>query len=161
VLRTTLVLVGGGLELLGIVLVAAPELFPLAGRAGRSVLRYLVQVTRQLGFRRGPQTVKLTFGASVEMGGRLSLVTTSPDDAPVDQQLAHLRAEAKRSQERLNALEEAVDDQPAKWREDIRELETAVDAKVQAAQDTYLGVRIAGILCLLVGVPIATAANLI
>jgi hypothetical protein len=83
----------------------------------------------------------------------------------VEDNLRYLLELAQESQERLSKLEQDVADLPRRWGRDVerigRELRAELDHAIAGSEERHIGIRLAGVVLLLVGVPILAIANFV
>jgi hypothetical protein len=158
-----LVVVGWPLETIGVVLIAAPELVPRAKRAVQAARARAAAAVRHL-LRRHLSTTRAS-----TVSGRLSASGTSSlsisDAATADEVLAFVRRQIAELQARASRVEDRVAGLPEEWKRDIAEATAAlsadIDAAIERVRDAYIGWRLAGIACLLLGGTLLALANLV
>jgi hypothetical protein len=167
-LKELLTGLGAGCEFFGILLVAAPELFPRFGRSWTKIREGLSQAWRRLlrlFGRRQHITVSVGAAGAVASGGRLSAIVSKDPNAPLEEKVAYLLDQDRKTQERLNALDHAIEAQAEQRRREIQAareaLETFVRESLERERDVHIRVRLAGVGFLLVGVPLLAAANVV
>jgi hypothetical protein len=168
-LKIFLTVLGASFEFTGIVLVAAPELFPRLLEARRSVQARLEGWRRWLLLRFGRQGGKTVYGkgGGVMAGGSLSArgYASPGETASLEKKLDYLLEQAKKARERLDKLDDRVAELPRQWQDDIRamrdEIEALMTRRVEEIRDSHIRVRLWGIGFLLAGVPILAIANVI
>jgi hypothetical protein len=168
-LKILLTVLGASFEFTGIVLVAAPELFPRLLEVRRSVQARLEGLRRWLLLRLGRQggkTVYAKAGGATAGGFAEARGYASPGKAAsVEERLAFLLEQAEKGKKRLDELEDRVGDLPRQWQDDIRamraEIEGLVTRRIEEIRDSHIRVRLFGIGFLLAGVPILAYANVI
>jgi hypothetical protein len=167
--KIVLVVPGGTLDVIGIVLVALPELEPRARRArqrvGRVMARVRGQVFALLRIRRNVTIHVDSVVGTASMVGRVSGIVGVGHDADLERKLAFLVEQATQTQDRLNALEHKLDDIPGEWRRDLDqtkgELEELLRQTIDATRETYIRERLLGIACLATGSVLLSISNLI
>jgi hypothetical protein len=166
-LKELLTGIGAGCEFTGILLVAAPELFPRAGRAWadvrggtRRAWGWLLRLIRR---RRRGVTVPVGPGGAVAGGGYVSGIASKEPLASLEEKVAFLLDQDRKTQERLNAMDEAARQAAEARRREIaavqRELEAFVGDERQRERDVHIRVRLVGVCFLLAGVPVLAVAN--
>lgn len=154
--QASLVVSGAIFEVIGIALVAAGDLVPSVRRTARFVagraLRLRMWFVRKVLRRSKSITARVGIGGAIAAGGRVSAVVSTDPTGTLDQKVDFLLREAQRSQERVNALEDGVED----LRKDLAsrdakvraELATHADEAIQNAMEKYGRERKAGVICL-------------
>lgn len=169
--------VGGALELVGIVLVAFPELRPLLEEANLATWRHLHDavaklrtlvraVKRRLGI---PTAVVVHLGAAAgaSAAGKLGIVVTRvtpPPDAAHAEKLAWVLNRVEMLLQQGDAHRKEFDEMPARWEAHVREAIDGIRADLNLAvsevRDEALLERRLGIVLLVVGVIVSTCGNL-
>jgi hypothetical protein len=173
-LKSWLYVLGGTEECVGVALVASPELFPrasqawgwLSRRSRALATRSRVLLQRLL---RRPQHVVVQ-AATAEATASASLGTEvirgfPPDDAPVEEQVAHLRKVVQEQESRIASVEALTGRVETELRAEIHKTRTELEAlsreQVRDAAETHLEWRYAGLTVLFIGLGLATAGNLV
>jgi hypothetical protein len=160
--------VGGTCEFTGIVLVVSPELFPRFGGAWRKLspiaARGWSQVLRL--FRRPRNiTVPVSAATATFSAGRISMLVTKNPAAPLEEEVDFLLDQDRKTQERLNALDEKIDRNAEQVRRErqaaLDDLEERFVKRLGQERDIHIGGRLVGIGFLLVGVPLLAIANVL
>jgi hypothetical protein len=123
-LKILLTAFGASFEFTGIVLVAAPELFPRLFEIRRSVQARLERWRRWVLLRLGRQRSRTVYAKAGGVTGGGSMSTRgypSPGEAAsLEERLDFLLEQAGKARERLDKLDDRVADLPRQWQEDIR-----------------------------------------
>jgi hypothetical protein len=125
--KLAVVAVGAAFEFAGILLVAAPDWFPLYEsaqlRTRASVRRSYARVRLRIG-RPKAQTVHVHQGieSQVALSGHATVIHGIGPNATPAEQVAYLLGESRRTQERLSGIERTLGEQPAAWRRDLAAL---------------------------------------
>jgi hypothetical protein len=163
-----LYIAGASLELVGIVLVGSPDLFPQAARVSRWLrLRVEVITNRLMRLFGRPRHRTVTARAGVSAAGGLSasgFVSVS-ESASLDEKVAFLLRRDEENQRRSNALHARVaaieQESPKRLEELRREFEQHVADALASAHEVYLPLRLTGAGLLVMGLGCATAANFV
>ena len=173
-----LILVGGIAELVGVVFIASPELWPrFVSAATRSrewakaVAGWMSTNARRLLHRRSEfkvdaNGVNFHFempSAEVSVHRRLS------PDSSVGRIARFLLEEHDKQVDRFARIEAELESQPERWRQDIEKARSEIGAKTREAlerelknvRDSHINWRISGVVILLVGIALVTAGNLV
>jgi hypothetical protein len=167
--QATLYTVGASLELIGIVLIASPDLVPGARRLSQWLaprLRRIENRVRRLLRLRGRNIViNVEPGTIVMSAGNLSLTKSVSADAPLERKVEFLLQRDQEAQRDSNALAERVAtierESPRRLDEVQERMETHVSTELAAALAEYRPARVIGTIALAIGLALATAANLI
>jgi len=167
--KATLYIAGAGLELLGIVLVASPDLVPWALRLVRWIrprwrmienrLRRLLRLSARGTAYEDSATVGLniTINSAAEVG--------FDPKATLEDKVAFLLRRNSESQKEMNALAQrvaAVETEAPKRAAELRaEMESHVARELAAAKEDYRIARISGAIVLGCGLALTTAANFV
>lgn len=160
-------------EILGVLLIASPELLPRVKRLGRRVQRAWSRVratvervvARLLG-RRG-KVVALTGAAhaTAGAGGRVSGNVGPPQGASDSDLIRWLIERERKGQERMSEIEHTINDLPDRWRQDLeqvrRQLEGMQEQRIRQVADARIELRLLGLAYVLVGILLAAVANLV
>jgi hypothetical protein len=177
--RDWLLSYAGSTELFGIVLLATPELVPLANSAASAMaagFRRLWGAVRTLGRRiehigrrllnrpRGPIVHTGAAVGRARVGGDLTVTRSVSEGASLEEKVAFLLERDQEVQVWIRQRELEIGRLPLSWREDIERASTALrdeQAKaIQALRETHLRARLLGIALLVVGVFLNTWGNL-
>jgi hypothetical protein len=163
-MKTILSLVGAVVELLGILLVASPDLVPGAGRFAAWARPRIENLVRRLVRARPHPINQETATSELRLGGNL-LVKLSSQAQTLQEQVAFLLrrdAEAQRSmnelRQRVGSLEEALKREVASVQE---HLEDRIEDRIAEAQRDFRTARFFGVAALAVGLGLSTAGNLV
>jgi hypothetical protein len=164
-----LLIVGALLELLGIILVASPDLVPGALRLVRRVRPRLRQienrVRRLVGLSARPITHEVAAGGALALGGSVSGVVGIDPDRPLEDKVAFLLRRDADTQSELNSLARrvgSIEAEGAKRAAELRaEMESHVERELAAAKEDYRIARISGAIVLASGLALTTAANFV
>lgn len=167
--RTWFVVMGAGNELLGVLMIASPELIPLArsapGALARSVRR-LIRWTR-LRFKKTHRVGNsASMGFDVGIVGEAASVTRKPDDAwGADERIDWLVGELQRQGDEVERLKGTVADHPARWKREIDQsakgLADLSQSLVANLADRNLALRLLGLLFVVLGLCLSTVGNLV
>jgi hypothetical protein len=161
-------------ELLGIVLIASPELWPrtvrvyrsLSGVLSRAVSPVVRRVRRILRFPPPGQIVSVGgIASSVSLSGHATATTAPSPGATESQLIDYLIRQERRSQERLDELERRLGVLPAEWREEIEraraEMERLSRELVREVADRRIRLRLLGLLYVAIGIVLSGLANVV
>jgi hypothetical protein len=163
------ILVFGGLcEFAGVILTAAPEIYPVL-RALRARVFLLFAVARsrirRLFGRRKTVSGSSHVSGGMSPSGRLSGVVLVGETASDERKLAFLLELAETTQRRLNELESTASDLPRQWKDEIEatkgEIAALIETKLAEERNAYLRSRRLGIILLAIGLPVVFLANFI
>lgn len=168
-MKAALFVIGAAVELLGIVLVASPDLVPGAVRLARwTRVRWRPienRVRRAVGLAPRGRVVELS--ATISGGGRVSasaIVGHNPG-APIESKVEYLLRRDQALQETANRLTQRVETleaESAKRIDDLRqEIEARIVREIEVAQEDYRRARIGGTIALAIGLALVTAANFV
>ncbi len=176
-LRVWFLALGAVEELMGIILVASPELFPRATRSGARLrqaslasvgrlIAWIRDLPRRLLRRPLPPHVVYGGGAlSAEGAGGASVRTAPPAGATLAERVAWLLNRLNEVQDSLDEITDRLREMPKEWRADMRrdldELRQELRALVQETAESHIEFRLAGIALLVIGLVISTAGNLV
>lgn len=161
-----LLVVGAFLELVGIVLVGSPDLFPGAQQLSEWIARQVDRgwrwVLRAFG-RVRPRTHSVHLSGGIELGGHVSaFVSTSAES--VEEKVEFLLRRDREHQQDIGELKRKVGElerESAKRLERLRaDLEEQIRAEIAAAHGEYLPLRIVGAFALAAGLVCVTAGAL-
>jgi hypothetical protein len=167
--RVTLYVLGAAFELLGILMLAAPDFVPGAIRIARWTLvrwRPFENRIRQLLHLPG-RGVVVTAGAAggLALTGRASGVTSIDSEATLHRKVEFLLQRDQEAQRAENRLAEQVADLEAELARHLGELRGAMEAHVAreltSAQKEYRLARIGGTLALIIGLAVTAGANFV
>jgi hypothetical protein len=115
--------------------------------------------------RRARKITVVDTGVAVEHSSALPLThyKKPPVGEPLERTVERLIGLSVEMQQRLAQVEHGLEQQPDRWQRDIarghEEMEMLMDAKVEAAADAHIRIRLWGIVLLLAGVPLLAWAN--
>jgi hypothetical protein len=171
--RAYFTVVGGANEVLGVLMIASPELGPVAASTARNVAR-LLRITTQRAISFARRKLGLPGHVSVKTGGFLAGASASAPgavvgqplvNATIEERVAWLIAAYERLDEELRSLRATVEALPESWRRDIEEArqqsEDLSRALVRGLADRHLALRLLGLLFVLVGIVFAAVGNLV
>lgn len=168
-MRETLFIVGAAVELLGIVLVASPDLVPGAVRLARWTRpRWRPienRVRRFVGLTPRGRVVELS--ATISGAGRVSAsgVVGRDPNTSIESKVEYLLRRDQASQEAANRLTqrvEALEAESAKRIDDLRrEIDARIVREIEEAQEDYRRARIGGTFALAIGLALVTFANFV
>jgi ABC-type ATPase with predicted acetyltransferase domain len=167
--HSAFVATGGTLDLIGIALVASPELFPhvsrVYGASRRRALRIASHVRRLLRRPSEAHVFRPSSGGIRLSGGSAVLVKSVSPAADLDRKVEALVGIVEELQQRLGNLENSVHILPDTWRADIADLRSKLEAYVQSEsermREAHLGKRLTGIACLFLGSSLLSVASLV
>jgi hypothetical protein len=167
--QATLYSFGAFLELIGIVLVASPDLVPGARRFSRWLaprLRRVENRLRRLLRLRGRNIVINAEPATVVVSaGNVSFSKSVSADATLERKVEFLLQRDQEAQSAANELGErvsAIERESPRQLDELRErMEAHVSTELVAALAEYRPARVIGTIALAIGLGLATAANLI
>lgn len=168
-MRTSLYIGGAALEFIGILLVGSPDLAPFAPRLSAWLRGTAREVYgRVLGLVGRPPPHRVRVGAAdalATMRGGVSAVKSVNPHATLEEKVAFLLTRDQEAQRDLAAvaqtLQAAREDSVQQLAELRAEMEAHVAAEIEEAHRRYLPLRYVGIVALLLGLPITTAANFV
>lgn len=168
-MKLILYLFGAGFELLGIVLMVAPDWIPWASRAGAWVTvrsRLEADRARRLIRRPAPERfVEAEAGVYGVAGVGAGLIVGHDPDAPLEDQVAYLLRRDKASQEvddRLTDRMTKLETESAERLDGLRrEIEAKIADEIKAAAADSRGTRIIGTTALAIGLALTTLANFV
>lgn len=166
-MQPALYIVGALCELLGIVLIAAPDLVPGAKRVGRWIrLRWRTvenRARRSLGL--SPRGRVFESSAAITARGRFSAKGTvgHVEDAPLEEKVEYLMRRDQAAQETAHRITERVEALEAESRQSVedlrREVEALIETELRAAQEDFQAIRIGGTIALATGLALTTLGN--
>jgi hypothetical protein len=162
------VVVGLMLEVVGLGLVSAEDLEPWVVRSRSGVVRAAARIAepilRGLG-REGRRSSTVTVSDHAMMRDHASVTRGIDDQAEVEAKFAFLIDEARRTQERLNQLELAVEEEHVTRVSALndlrREFDDAVRANIETSKARFLFLRRIGLAFLWTGSACLAIANLV
>jgi hypothetical protein len=165
--RTTLLVIGASLELVGIVLVGSPDLFPYAQRFSDWLeprfWRLANPVLRWLGRPRRTNVVQVGAVAEASAAGHAGKLMTVKDGATLEEKVGFLLNRVTELQQDRNSIEERLTSVEREAHEQLatatEEMKGHVATELTAAHAAYLPARILGVVGLIVGLALATWAN--
>jgi hypothetical protein len=167
-MRGLLYIAGAVIEVIGIVLVGSPDLFPQARRlsnwTARQYWRVANRLLRLIG-RPRHVTVQASAGGAVALGGSIMAVVSVSPEATLEEKVAFLLRrdlETQRGMDRLlGSLTNLERDTTARLESARSELEGHVTEALVASHAAYLPLRIAGVGVILIGLGLATTGNFV
>jgi hypothetical protein len=169
---TWLITLGTANELVGVLLVASPELVPRLQRALRFGIRILGRARHrvQLALRRllklpgGPQTRRLGTAVSNEIAMPIEATQGGPLLATVNEKLDWLIQQVAALDWRLSGAERQLRELPPRWRADIAktraQLESAQAALEQRLANVRIQLRLLGLAYVVLGIVLSWIGNL-
>lgn len=162
-------------ELWGVLLIASPEVRPIAERTGAVVAgsaraggrRLKARARRVLGIRK---THNITLGTALEMDSALGLKVARgtvgpPAEASLEDKVTFLLGERKRLVGLIETLENQTREQIDELRSDIRgataELREHTAVAVKAVAEAELQMRLLGVVFVVVGLVLSYVANIV
>jgi hypothetical protein len=166
---------GGSAEFFGLVLVASPELVPIAEAVASSVrrawrrfkpvLQRVENVVRRLLKRPRAHYVNVEPGGIRVTGGGVTGRVSPGADKTLEEKVEYLLRRDQETQAQFDQVERTVSGLPVQWRADIQQASEALRGEQAQAlaelRDRHMRARVAGVLLLAVGVCLATAGNLV
>lgn len=168
-----LITLGTWNEVLGVLLVASPELLPRLGRVGRLLLgrfraarlRLLSTARRVLRLPGSAYADSATVGARLSVSGHAVHILGPPATTDHGELLAWLIKREKWAQERFQEIEKSVSELPERWRADMgvmrEELEGVSRKLVREAADARIRLRLLGLGYVVLGLILSWAGNLV
>jgi hypothetical protein len=158
---------GAAVELLGIALIASPDLVPGARRFSRWLAprwRSIEnRIRRLLHLRPRSITHSVEVAGTIETAGSLSAVTSVAADADLEQKVEFLLRRDREEQQEINTLSErfeSLERESARRLDELREqMEEHVSSELSSALADYRPVRIVGAVAVAAGLGLATAGN--
>jgi hypothetical protein len=166
--KFSILVFGGVCEFAGVILTAAPELYPRLTPIGEGIARLVsaarARVERIFGRPKAvSHSISVSGGATA--GGHASGYASVSDAESVEGKLAFLIDQAVKTQRRFDALEGRVGNLPKLWKAEIDaakgEIATLIGTKLAKERDAYIRSRLVGITLLAIGLPIVFIANFI
>jgi hypothetical protein len=162
-MTATLYIVGAFFEMLGIVLIGAPDLVPGAiSLAGWARVQWRA-LQRRLGFQGGGGTTTGPLQARIEMRGKATISTGGGAMTTLDEKVSYLLRRDRETQRDTNALRARVEDLEgnlARRLEELRgDMKTHVEDELTAAQADWRTARIGGTVALAFGLVLTTLGN--
>ena len=165
-MRATLYVTGAALELVGILLIAWPDLLPYAERVSRwlrVVMRWLAERLRRLFRRRRDVVVNVGAADALAIAGSISVVVSPNPDATLEERVEYLLRREQEAQAKLNAHDERIgameEHVPRRLDEHRAAAEEHVESEIIAAESRYRSLRSVGVVALIAGLVMATWAN--
>jgi hypothetical protein len=171
--RTWFVALGAANELIGVLMIASPELLPLVAALARvmatrtrAAMVGLRRIVRRLFHRTHRVSAQLTIGTDIGTSVEDALVTRKlPGDATSEELIAWLLAEHQRQDDRIVALETRQAAMPSEWKREIAEVKRAAEEHAQtlvrSLADRHLSLRLLGLGYVVLGVILSTVGNLV
>jgi hypothetical protein len=168
-MRTVLLVTGALAELVGIVLVASPDLVPGAVRFAGWIRprwrRFENRLRRVLRLPHRGVTHEMSASGAIAPSGRISAVVEFNREASLEEQVAFLLRRNVESQTETNALAARIaaleEETPGRLEALRAELEEHVSRTVATAKEDYRTARVMGALVLVLGLALTTLANLL
>jgi hypothetical protein len=163
----TLFIVGAVIEAAGILVIAAPDLFPGARRFARwahpRLRRVNNHIRRWLRLPLRPTVVEVGAAGAVASAGAATLKLIPGADAPLEAKVATLVQIADRMQDEVAELTRrttALENETAQRLTELdREVTTRIGSALMTAAAEYRLLRIVGALAVTAGLTVATAGN--
>jgi hypothetical protein len=159
-MKVTLTIIGVGLEVVGLMLTASPELAPRARRFGAGLtarVRRLLGRPRHLVMEASPGTFTLS--------GRASAFVSVSNEAPLERKLRFLIDQAVETQQKLDQVESRLQELPAEWRKEIGDTRTALEERIAQelhdAREQFIGERLTGLALIVTGSVLLGLVNLL
>jgi hypothetical protein len=171
-LAAWLVTLGAANELLGVLLVASPELMPRLEavlRVGRTGLGRTGRWVRRLAERTFGRGAKVVLGSGVArgiamIGGQGRVVSNPPPGATTEELVTWLVKQHERHDDRIHELERKASEFPALWRGDIAQArdELINDQRklVRGVAEARIRLRLFGLLYVAIGLVLSWIGNL-
>jgi hypothetical protein len=103
--------------------------------------------------------------ATMHMTGSGVEVVSVAATASVERKLDFLITQSEELQQRLGVAENRLRDLPDVWRGELRQLRAEIDgliaSELERVRETHIGIRLTGIVCLLVGSSLISIAGLV
>ena len=168
-MSATFLVLGALLELLGIILVASPDLVPWALRLVRWIRPRWRQIENRVRRRLGRSARGIAYEDSATVDMKLTISASGEvdfdPDASLEDKVAFLLRRSVESQRETNALAQRVTaietDAPNRIAELRAEMEAHVARALATAREDYRIARISGALVLATGLALTTVANLV
>ena len=167
---TALLVLGVTAEIVGVMLVAAPDYVPHLVQLARAVRGRTVPLVRRFAafvrrlFRRPRHLTISAEPATLRLTGSIRGVVSVRDGASIDEKVDYLLRREQHAQEQFDAIDRRISAQPAQWRSELEamraEIETTIDSRLTESERRYIRARQIGLLFLIVGLSLTTAANL-
>jgi hypothetical protein len=166
--RVALYIIGAAFEILGIVLIASPDLVPGAVRAAGWTRRRWRPIENRIRrwLRLPPRTIFANIGLATEVSGasRISAVVSTGADT-IEKQVEFLLRRDQETQKAVNAIHEQLGEIARAAESGLdtlrAEFTSHVAAEIATAQADYRAVRIGGTVALVIGLVLSTAGNLV
>jgi hypothetical protein len=165
--RTAFYIFGAVAELIGIVLVAAPDLVPGAVRVAGWARRRSRKIGNQLRRRIGLKPKSTAHGVEVTATARTSATVSavkSSGAATLEAKVEFLLTRDQEAQRDVNLLGERVDRLESALSRELTSLQHHIEGRIgerlAAAQADYRAARVVGAVSLVVGLALGTSANL-
>ena len=171
--RTWLAVFAAANEVLGVLLVASPELQPrllelrarLVGRLKPVLVRARAAFRRLFGLPPITHQVHAKATLPIELAATATVTTAPPPNASVRELITFLLDTTQRHDDRLNTLERLVTSETGSIREELREMraELGEDTKeaVRREAERNIRLRLLGLGYVVVGLLLAAAANIV
>lgn len=159
-MKVTFTIIGVGLEILGLVLTASPELVPRARRFGAGLEARMRRLLR-----RPRHFVMEAAAGGITLGGRASGYVSVSDDASPERKLRFLVDQAVETQRRLDDVETRLQELPAEWRKEMEGTRTALEERIAQelhdAREQFIGGRLTGLALIVIGSVLLGIINLL
>jgi hypothetical protein len=166
--RHSLYVAGAVLELVGILLVSAPDLLLYSERASqwfRTTTRPLADRLRRVIGRPRVHVVHAGVADEFAIAGSVSAVVSCNPNASLEERVEYLMRREQEAQARLNVHDDrlgAIEEQLPKRLDDLRaETQEHVSTSIIAAEWRYRPVRFIGAIALAVGLALTTAGKFV
>jgi hypothetical protein len=167
--RTALYVIGAVLELVGILLVAWPDLLPYGARSSRWVRRRTRRTVDQVRLVVGRPRAQVVHVAGIDSAqafgsASVSAIVSVNEEASPDERVEYLLRREREAQERLNAHDDrlrSIEERVPKQLEELRaESEEHVAKELTSAEWQYRPLRFIGAVALAAGLALTTTAQL-
>jgi hypothetical protein len=167
--KLILTIIGVAFEVGGGVLTFWPEVAPRLSRARAHMRRFrsrLATRIRQLVKRPKPHVVtEAVTAGGVTIGGQASGYAFVSEEAHLDQKLRFLIEQAVETQKKLDHIQSRLRELPTEWRKEIAATRSALEERIalelQEARDQFIGRRLTGLACIVIGSILLGLVNLL
>lgn len=168
-LRTWLVTLGVGNEIVGVILIASPELIPVAQAVGRlpaRFIRYLDLLVWRLRGGTRPVGNSLRMGYDIGTAHDRAQVTRRPDDdATLEARVEFLLEEVRQLNFEVHNLDTRIREMPKFWRDEIEQAQAGAVERarelVRGLEERNLGLRLLGVGFVVLGLVLSGSGNLV